>query len=120
MEAGARRRNGGARDYYRVKVDLDGKSLQEEQMGKLPRKWKRSKGTDWTEMRKEEKRFKCTLLNGSAWSTEKKYMRRYKGTFDIFFGIKLSLRKEEMEEQLNKEAKRKDGNLRQMRLESRM
>ena len=54
-------------------------------------------------MRKEEKRFRCTLLNGSAWSTEKKYMRRYKGTFDIFFGIEHRLRKEEMEEQLNKE-----------------
>ena len=45
-------------------MDLDGKSLQEEQKGKHPRKWKRSKGADWTEMRKEEKRLKCTLLNG--------------------------------------------------------
>ena len=87
--------------------------------GKHPRKWKRSKGADWTEMRKEEKPkgedranmkkeaklLRCTLLNGSAWSTEKKYMRRYKGTFDIFFGIEHRLRKEEMEEQFNKEAK---------------
>ena len=56
-------------------------------------------------MRKEEKRLMCILLNGSAWSTEKGYMRRYKGTFDIFFGIEHRLRKEEMEEQLNKEAK---------------
>ena len=68
-----------------TKVDLDGRSFQEERMGKPPRKWKRSKGADWTEMRKEEKKLKCTLLNGSAWSTEKKYMRRYTGTFDIFF-----------------------------------
>ena len=45
------------------------------------------------------------MLNGSAWSTEKKYMRRYKGAFDIFFGIELGLRKEEMEEQFNKEPK---------------
>ena len=45
------------------------------------------------------------MLDGSAWSTEKKYMRRYKGTFDIFFGIEHRLRKEELEEQLNKEAK---------------
>ena len=66
-------------------VDLDGRSLQEEQKGKHPRKWKRSKGVDWTETRKEEKRLRCTLLNGSAWSTEKKCMRRYNGTFDIFF-----------------------------------
>ena len=32
-------------------------------------------------------------------------MRRYKGTFDIFFGIERRLRKDDMEEQLNKEAK---------------
>ena len=31
-------------------------------------------------------------------------MRRYKGTLDIFFGKEHRLRKEEMEEQLNKEA----------------
>ena len=42
-------------------VDLDGKSLRGEQKEKHPRKWKRSKGADWTEMRKEEKRLKCTL-----------------------------------------------------------
>ena len=45
------------------------------------------------------------MLNGSAWNTEKKYMRRYKGTFDIFIGIEHRLRKEEMKEQLDKEAK---------------
>ena len=56
-------------------------------------------------MRKEEKRLKCTLLNGSAWSTEKKYIRRYRGTFDIFIGIEHISRKEEMEEQLYKEGK---------------
>ena len=85
-------------------VDLDGKSLQEEQKGRHPRKWE-VKMADWTEMRKGEKRLKCTLLNGSAWSTEKKFLRRYKGTFGIFFGIEHRLRKEEMEEQLNKEAR---------------
>ena len=31
-------------------------------------------------------------------------MRRYKGTFDVFFGIEHRLRKEEMEEQFNSEA----------------
>ena len=56
-------------------------------------------------MREEEKRLKCTLLNGSAWNTEKKFLRRYKGTFDIFFGTVHRLRKEEMEEQFNREAK---------------
>ena len=45
------------------------------------------------------------ILNGSTWSTEKEYMRRYKGTFDIFFGIENRLRKEEMVVQFNKEAK---------------
>ena len=55
-----------------TEVDLDGKkSLQEEQMGKRPRKWKRSKGADWTETRKEENRLRCTLLNGSAWSIQR-------------------------------------------------
>ena len=67
-------------------MDLDGKSLQEEQKETHQRKWKRSKGVDRTEMRKEEKRLRCALLDGSAWSTEKKYMRRYTGTFDILFG----------------------------------
>ena len=51
------------------------------------------------------KRLKCTLLNGSAWSTEKKYTRRYKGTFDTFIGTEHRLRKDEMEKQLKKEAK---------------
>ena len=57
------------------------------------------------EMHKDARRLRCTLLNGSAWSTEKKYIRRYKGTFDIFSGIEHRLRKEAMEEQFNKEAK---------------
>ena len=35
-----------------TKVDLDGRSLQEEQMGKHQRKWKRSNGVDWTENEK--------------------------------------------------------------------
>ena len=47
----------------------------------------------------------CALLHGSAWSTERKYMRRYNGNFDVFFGIKHRLRNEEMEEHFNREAK---------------
>ena len=78
-----------------TKVDLDGKGLQEKQMEKFPKKWERPNGVGWTEMRKEEKRLKCTLLNGSAWNTEKKRMGRYEHR----------LRKEEMEGQFNKEAK---------------
>ena len=34
------------------------------------------------------------MLNGSAWSTERKKMRRYKGTFEIFFRMEHRLRKE--------------------------
>ena len=36
-------------------------------------------------------------------------MRRYKGTFDVFFGKEHGLRKEEMEEQFSKEAKEGRG-----------
>ena len=86
-------------------VNLDGKSLQEEQKERHQRKWKRSKGVDRNEMRKEEKNLRYALLNGSAGSTERKYMRRYRGTFDVFFGIEHRLRKEEMEEQFNRDAK---------------
>ena len=39
------------------------------------------------------------------WSTERKYMRRYKRKCDIFFGIEHRLRKEEMEEHCNRVAK---------------
>ena len=61
----------------------------------ISKKWRQPKGADRTEMRKEQKRLKCILLNGSARSTEEKYLRTYKGTFDIFFGIEHRLRKEE-------------------------
>ena len=43
-------------------------------------------------------------MDGSAWSTERKYMRRHTGTSDISFGREHRLRKEEMEEQYNEEA----------------
>ena len=56
-------------------------------------------------MKKEAKTYGCTLLDGSAWSTEKMYMRRYKGKCDVFFGIAHRLKKEEMEEQFNREAR---------------
>ena len=41
-------------------------------MEETPQTRRQLKGADRTEMRKEEKRLKCTLLNRSAWSTEKK------------------------------------------------
>ena len=30
---------------------------------------------------------RCILLNGSAWSTERAYMRIYKGKCGIYFGL---------------------------------
>ena len=70
-----------------------------------PQSWRLPRKEDRTEMEKEAESLRCTLLNGSAWSTEKKYTRRYKGRCDIFFGIEHRLRMEEMEEKFNKEAK---------------
>ena len=71
----------------------------------IPQRWRQPKGADRTEMRKEAERLRCTLLNGSAWSTERKYMRRYEGKCDIVFGIEYRLSKEEMEEQFKREGK---------------
>ena len=70
-----------------------------------PQRRKQPEGEDMTEMKKEAKLLRCTLLNGSAWSTERKKMRRSEEKCDVFFGIQHRLRKEEMEEQFDKEAK---------------
>ena len=86
-------------------VDLDGRTFGRTKKENHQRERKRSKGVDRTEMRKEEERLRCAMLSGSAWSTERKYMRRYKGKCDILFGNEHRLRKEEMEEQFNREAK---------------
>ena len=67
------------------------------------KRWRQSIGKDRTEMKKEARRLRCTLLNGSALSTQKKFLRRYTGKCDIFFGLEHRLRKEEMEEQFNRE-----------------
>ena len=58
-------------------------------------RWKKTKSRN--EMQKPATVLRCSLLNGSAW-----YMRRYQGTFGIFFGIEHRTRKKEMEE-FNKE-----------------
>ena len=70
-------------------------------------------------MKKEAKLLRCTLLNGSAWRAERKYMRRYKGKCDMFFGIKHRLRKEEMRSSSTKRP-RKDRGLQRMQRESPM
>ena len=40
-------------------------------------RWKHPKGEDRSDMKKGAQVLRCTLLNGSAWSTERKYMRRF-------------------------------------------
>ena len=71
----------------------------------IPQRRRQPKGEDRLEMQKEARRLMCTLLNGPAWSTERKYMRRYKRKCDIlFFGTEHRSRKEELEEQFNREA----------------
>ena len=70
----------------------------------ISQRWKQPKREDRAEMKKEAKLLRCTLLNGSAWSTERKNMRRYVGMCDDF-GVEHRSRKEKMEEQFNKEAK---------------
>ena len=46
-----------------------------------------------------------TMNTEYLWSTEKKYMRGCKGTFDIFSGIEHRMMRTLMEEQFNKEAR---------------
>ena len=59
----------------------------------IPQRWRQPKGEGRSKMKKEATFFlRCTLLNGSAWSTEWNYEH--------------TLRKEEMEEQFNREAKK--------------
>ena len=93
------KKNGGDEDATRI-ADQESKRTEA-----TPKRWKQPKGKDGTEVKKEARRLRCTLLNGLEWSTEKKYLRRYRGKCDIFFGIEHRLRKDEMEEQFNKEAK---------------
>ena len=82
------------------KMDAARSSSEREADGRrrFPQRWRQPKGEDRTGMKKEATLLRCTLLDGSAWSTEKKYMRRYKGKCDIFLGIEHRLRKEDMEE----------------------
>ena len=83
----------------------DGKDAVRQKRADGWRRFHKGRGSQKEKTGQEEKRLKRTLLSGSAWSTERKSMRRYRGTFDIFFGTEHRLRKEEMEEQFNKEAK---------------
>ena len=69
----------------------------ERQTKSVSYRWKQPKGED-----RAATLLRGALPNGSARSTERKYMRRYNEKCDIFFGIEHRLRKEEMEEQFNR------------------
>ena len=84
-----------------------------------PKMWMQPTGEDRSEMKKEARVLRCTLLNGSAWITEKQHMRRYKGKCDIFSGIEHRLRKEEWRSS-STERPRKDGDLQLTQQESPM
>ena len=45
---------------------------------------------------KDSKMVRCTSLNGSAWSGDKKYVRRYRPTFHFFSRIEHRMKKEEI------------------------
>ena len=45
---------------------------------KISQRWKQPKGEDRTDMKKEAKLLRCTVLNGLAWSTERLYTRIHK------------------------------------------
>ena len=65
-----------------------------------------------SEMQKPSETERCTFLKCASKASkidgmylfELKYWRRYKGTFDIFFGFEHRMRGEDMEEQFNKES----------------
>ena len=58
-------------------TEKDGVSQQEVQIKEhrweeeISQRWKQPKGEDRKEMKNEARVLRCTLLNGSAWSTEK-------------------------------------------------
>ena len=64
------------------------------------KKFPTRKGKNRNEMQKDSKIVRCTLLNGSAWSTDRKYMIRYTCIFIISFWIEHWMRNQGMEEQL--------------------
>ena len=70
----------GDEDAARSAVHKESRLAEE-----TPKMWKQPKGEDRTEMKKEARVWVCTVLNGSAWITEKKYLSRYKGKCEIFF-----------------------------------
>ena len=64
-----------------LEVDKRSGCMEEQKSKTVPLRSRQEEGKDRKDMQKESKLVRCTLLNGSAWSTDRKYMRRYKGTF---------------------------------------
>ena len=90
---GLQRRTEMMERMQRQEVQVKGGRWAEE----ITHRWRQPKGEGRTEI----------LLDGSTWSTERKYMRRFNGKCDVFFGIEHSLRKEEMEVQQRGEGRRR-------------
>ena len=86
----------------------------------IPKRTQHKKGEDRKEMQKETTMVRCTSLNGSSWSAEKKYMRRYAGTFEIFFGVEQRMRKGEIWRSSSIKKRSKDGYLQPKQQESPM
>ena len=87
----------GSRTGYVSTLQQESQVKESRWVEEIPQRWNQPKGEDRTAMIKEAALLRCTVLSGSAWSTERKYRRRYKGKCDIFFGIEHRLRKVEME-----------------------
>ena len=94
---------GKMREIQWKKEMVRGRWVEEEDRGKF----QDGKTKNFSEMRRPSKIARCTLSNGSAWSTEKKFLVEYNGTFDIFHGIEHRMRREEMEGQFSRKAKQR-------------
>ena len=85
----------------------------------IPQGWRQPKGEDRTDMKKEAKLLMCTLLNGSAWSTEKKCMRRKKKQVRCLLWLRAQAEKGG-NGGADKKKSRKDGGLQRMQRETLM
>ena len=95
VSAAAERPQRGTEAMVRMQQEVQVKESRRAE--DFSQRWKQPKGEESAEMQKEAKLLRCTLLNGSAWSTDRKYMRKNIGKCDVFFGIEHRLRMEEME-----------------------
>ena len=73
--AGGPQKRTEAMEMLQQELQVDGGRWAEE----IPQRWKRPKGEDRTEMKKDAKLLRCTLLNGSAWVVPPKQAPRGAG-----------------------------------------